>query len=121
MPRHYLRNSRGEFIPTNAAQFTQWVSNLSAYITTQRATEWGIPPAILADFRGIQLENLLNAQGEIGNDPTRSQIAARNTAQREATAVVRYIIRFYLRRPEVADSDLIAMGIPPIDKIRTVH
>ena len=116
-----FRRSNSEFIPRNAAQFAQWVSNISAYITPARATEWGIPATVLADFRGIELENFLNAQEEIGNDPTRSKLAARNAAQREATRIIRFIIRFYLRRPEVADSDLIAMGIPPIDTIRTMH
>ena len=121
MTLNFQRSSNRDFVPTNAAQFAQWVSNLSAYITPTRATAWGIPVATLADFRGIQLENFLNAQEEIGNDPTRAQIATRNQAQREATAVVRFIIRFYLRRPEVTDPDLIAMGIPPIDTIRTMH
>ena len=115
------RRNNKEFIPANAAQFAQWVSNLSLYITPTRATLWGIPSATLSDFRGNQLENFLNAQEDITNDPSRSKIAFRNAAQREATAVVRFIIRFYLRRPEVTDSDLIAMGIPPIDNIRTMH
>ena len=121
MPTPNLRNSRGEFIPSNAELFEQWISNLSAYITPTRATLWGIPPATLDDFRSVKLENFLNAQADITNDPTRSKLAIRNAAQREVTAAVRFIIRFYLRRPEVTDGDLIAMGIPPIDTIRTMH
>jgi len=121
MPTQVPRRSNRDFVPVNAAQFAQWISNLSAYITPQRATEWGIPTALLSNFRSIELENFLNAQEEIGNDPTRAQIAIRNAAQREATKAVRFIIRFYLRRPEVNDGDLISMGIPPIDAIRTMH
>jgi len=121
MPINILRRSAKEFIPRNAQQFAQWITNLSDYITPNRATLWGIPTTTLSDFRSVELENFLNAQDEITNDPTRAKIAARNAAQREATQVVRFIIRFYLRRPEVADSDLIAMGIPPIDAIRTMH
>ena len=121
MPTHNLRRNSKEFIPANAQQFEQWIVNLSEYITPTRATLWGIPSATLTDFRSVTLENFLNAQADITNDPTRAKIAARNAAQREATAVVRFIIRFYLRRPEVTDADLIAMGIPPIDTIRTMH
>jgi len=94
---------------------------MSAFFSALRATLWGIPTTTLSDFRSVKLENFFNAQAEITNDPTRSTIAARNKAQREATAVLRFIIRFYLRRPEVTDADLIAMGIPPIDHIRTMH
>ena len=115
------RRSSGDFVPRNAEQFTHWVTNLVTYITPQRATKWGIPAATMTELKEVKLENFLNAQNDLPNDPNRFQIAFRNQAQRELTVLVRFIIRFYLRRPEVTDPELIAMGIPPIDHIRTMH
>ena len=115
------RLSNGDFVPKNAEMFLQWVTALVDYITPTRATKWGIPPATMTELKDVKLENFVNAQQEITSDSTRSQIAHRNAMQRELTTLVRFIIRFYLRRPIVTDSELIAMGIPPIDTIRTVH
>ena len=121
MTTNITRNSRGDFIPQNAPAFRKWVTNLVDYITPSRATKWGIPTTTMAELKDVKLESFLNAQDEISNDPTRFQIAHRNKMQRELTATVRFIIRFYLRRPIVTDPELIAMGIPPIDHIRTMH
>ena len=115
------RSSRGDFVPTNATQFEQWVVNLSNYLTPAKATLWNIPAATMDEFKSVKLEQFLTAQAEITNDPTRAKLAQRNKFQRELTTLVRFIIRFYLRRPEVTDADLISMGIPPIDNIRTTH
>jgi len=54
-------------------------------------------------------------------DSPRSQIVRRNEAQRQCESVLRYFVRFYLRNPVVTNAELTAMGIPPIDNIRTVH
>jgi len=113
--------SNRDFIPSNATLFEQWVMNLNAYLTPTRVTQWGIPAATITELRGDKLEEFINAQEDVSNDPTRAQLARRNQAQRELITLIRFIIRFYLRRPEVTDSDLIAMGIPPIDRIRTMH
>ena len=115
------RRLSGEFIPRNAEQFAQWAQNLVDYITPSRATKWGIPTTTMTELKDVKLENFLSAQVDMTNDSTRSQIAFRNAAQRELTTLIRFIIRFYLRRPIVTDPELIAMGIPPIDHIRTMH
>ena len=121
MATTFHRTGSRDFIPTNATQFEQWVVNISNYITPAKATLWNIPTATMDEFKSQKLEQFLTAQAEITNDPTRAQLAQRNKFQRELTTLIRFIIRFYLRRPEVTDADLIAMGIPPIDNIRTTH
>jgi len=52
-------------------------------------------------------------------DNTRAQLERRNHAQRECESMIRYFIRFYLRNPVVTNDQLISMGIPPIDNIKT--
>jgi len=57
----------------------------------------------------------------ITTDSTRAQIARRNMAMKACESQLRHFIRFYLRNPIVTESDLVAMHIPPIDRIRTPH
>ena len=120
MITNITRNSRGDFIPKSAPRFREWAQNISAYITPGKATMWGIPSATRVELQS-KTEDFAETQDNLPNDPTRAQLARRNQQQRELTTLIRFIIRFYLRRPEVTDADLIAMGIPPIDHIRTMH
>ena len=114
-----IRRSNGDFIPSNADKLAHWAQNISEYITPARATKWGIPPTTMTELREVKLVNFLNAQNALTNDSSRGMIAHRNETKSELVTLLRLIIRFYLRRPEVDDTDLIAMGIPPIDRIRT--
>ena len=72
-----------------------------------------------------ELRELINNFGTVLDvtpvDSTRAQIERRNIAKRKCESFLRYFIRFYLRNPVVTNDDLIEMGIPPIDNIRTVH
>jgi len=120
MATHALRNSSGDFIPQNAARFREWAMNISEYITASKATMWGIPTNVITDLK-TKAEDFAETQDSLPNDPNRAQLARRNQQQRELTELIRFIVRFYLRRPVVTDPELIAMGIPPIDRRRTAR
>jgi len=114
------RDSARRFIPSNAARFHEWANALIAYITPEKVDAWNIPEAQMDSLQNL-LEQFNELQNALPNDPNRSQIARRNEAQKNLTQAIRYLIRFYLRRQVVSDPDLVAMGIPPIDTIRTPH
>jgi len=114
------RQSNKDFVPANAARFREWSQNINAYITSSRAALWDIPAAVKAELQQ-KTDKFAAVQDSLPNDPARAQLAERNAVQQEVTSYMRFFIRFYLRRPVVADPDLIAMGIPPIDRIRTMH
>jgi hypothetical protein len=111
-----------DFIPSNAERFLHWSDNLITYLNDHKSllTLVGAPTAAFDALQGLH-DNFSDFQASLPEDATRAQISERNALQRALTAKIRYFIRFYLRRPEVTDANLIAMGIPPIDDIRTVH
>jgi hypothetical protein len=120
MVTHVVRQSNRDFVPVNAAVFGAWVHNINAYITPARAQQWAIPADVMDEFR-TKTDDFLTIQDSLPIDASRAQLAARNAAKRELTALLRGIVKFYLRRKIVADPDLIAMGIPPLDNIRTMR
>jgi len=115
-----IRSTRGDFVPTNAARFQDWANGLVTYITPARVTAWDIPSATMSRVFDL-LDTFNELQDNFPNDPTREQTERRNAAQRALTSEIRELVRFYLRRKVVTDADLKAMGIPPIDTIRTAH
>jgi len=79
-----------------------------------------IPEAAYMELR-TQVNNLESALDATPVESTRAQIERRNETRRQCERFLRYFIRFYLRNPVVSNADLIEMGIPPIDDIRTAH
>ena len=121
MSNSSLRTRSGHFIPKNAARFLEWINNLVAVVDSRdAASHFGISNA---DWSKLLLlhQNFAGIQASFPTDATRAMIAGRNEAQRELTAFIRYIIRFYFRRPSVSDQTLLELGIPPIDHVRTMH
>ena len=89
--------------------------------TPQRASQWQIPPATLSETQNLT-DAFAELQMTLPPSPSGAQIKRRNDAQRAATRALRYLIQSYLRRRTfVSDADLVAMGIPPIDTVRTPH
>jgi len=135
------------FIPTNSAAFLKFAQGVVSFTrermgltptplkagakakiadlndTGESANEefWThIPTAAFNDLSSkvIEFEQVFNTTPV---DSNRSQTERRNSAQRQCERVLRYFIRFYLRNPVVKNEELLAMNIPPIDNIRTVH
>jgi len=110
-----------DFVPRNADQFLHWGTRMLEYITPAKATAWAIPASELTAAKEA-MGAFADIQQNLPNDPTRAQIERRNAAQRQATTQLRYLVQNYLRRQSrVSDADLLAMGIPPIDRHRTPH
>jgi len=108
------------FIPQNAAAFGAFMTNVCNK-TQEYMKNWEhIPETAFRELSNANFEFDLQLIQTLP-DSTRAQINSRNVAQRRAESVLRYFIRFYLRNPIVTDAQLISMGIPPIDTIRTMH
>ena len=120
MSNTMTRDSGRRYIPTNAASFLGFMQSLLDYLTETRRIDWNIPVNVYQELMRLW-EIFHTFQTETPIDATRAQIERRNEAQRELTKYLRYFIKFYLRNPIVPDADLKAMGIPPIDTIRTMH
>ncbi|MCL2065618.1 MAG: hypothetical protein FWG98_14770 [Candidatus Cloacimonetes bacterium] len=108
------------YIPQNAAQFAAFSKNIHA-ILDKNITRWThIPKSAFDEFQEAQ-NNFRDIQEEFPADPTRAQTTKRNEAQKVATSNMRQFIKFYLRNPVITDDELVAMGIPPIDRVKTPH
>jgi len=115
------RTSSGDFVPQNAGAFMQFAGTLLAYITPARATTWNIPAPTLAETKKL-VDTFVDIQQNLGASPSPAEIRKRNDAQKAATRSLRYLIQSYLRRKSfITNAELVAMGIPPIDTIRTPH
>ena len=107
-----------DFIPKNAAQYSAFSKNIHA-ILDKNITRWThIPQSAYMEFQNAQ-NDFRDIQDEFPADQTRAQTTKRNEAQKVATSNMRYFIKFYLRNPVITDDELVAMGIPPIDRIKT--
>ena len=109
------------WFPSNAALFMQFANNLLGYITPARATAWHIPQPVLQETQRL-VDTFSEIQQGLPASPSGSQIQRRNDAQKAATRSLRYLIQSYLRRKSfITNAELVAMGIPPIDTVRTPH
>jgi len=112
------RQKNGDFVPQSPPVFLEWVRGIIAYITPDRAEQWGIPESIMKNI-GEKFLLLEQIHAEMGTDPTRAQTTRRKSLQVEITHYIRELVRFYLRRKGVPNDELVAMGIPVVDKTRT--
>ena len=109
-----------EFIPRNAAKFGEYVYNILHYVE-QHIADWERIPR--EEFTVLQDTYIAfqDAMREAEATPTRANIYARNDAQKICERTLRQFIKMYLRFAPVTNQDLLAMGIPPIDNVRTAH
>jgi len=109
-----------DFIPKNAAQFAAFSKNIH-HILDKNYTRWGhIPQTDYVEFQNAQ-NNFRDYQEDFPIDPTRSQTTKRNELQKIAMDNMRFFIKFYFRNPIVTNEELVSMGIPPIDTVKTPH
>jgi len=107
------------FLPNNASMFLAFLEALTAYVVKNKLA-WKIPVE--------RIDELLSAQDDLREhiqlataSPTSANIHQRQNTHKNATRLLRVFINQFLRFPPITDTDLIAMGIPPRDTIRTTH
>jgi len=110
--------ARKYFIPQNANQFSEFLTNLLMYVD-QNATSWKQIPADritkLSDMNGSFTELLSLTTGP----RNAAQNLARREAQDELTKELRRFVNQYLRFDPVTNYDRTNMGIPNRDTIPT--
>jgi hypothetical protein len=90
-----------------------------AYITTERATAWGIPAAELTELtakRGAAQTKLTASTGPDGSPRLRVEC---NTAFAELKSLMRHIKNHHFHKPELSDGDFTALGLAIPDTTRT--
>lgn len=115
-------NPRGrDFIPRRVSTFIPWAN--SFYYTIMLAPNLTILGISVEDIS--TLETLFTQYSAVvenfPNDPTSAQLEQRRTVIFNLTAFIRYLVRFYVRRPGVPSDLIIALGIHLIDNVRTAH
>jgi hypothetical protein len=109
-----------DFIPRNAAQFNFFMKRLIDYVD-KMSPEWpGIPVVRINQLHSVY-DNFAAALEVALESPTPGNINTRNMLQARAVEVLRAFINQFLRFSPVNKTDLIEMGIPVHDKIRTDH
>jgi hypothetical protein len=109
-----------DLIPRNNATFLQFARGIVDHIDPA-SRYWSHVPEAAYDELTEVVKNFEEEFNNTPTDSTREQITRRNVARKACERVVRYFIRFYVRHPSVPEASLSAMGIPPIDNIRTMH
>jgi hypothetical protein len=109
-----------ELIPRNNAAFLKFARGIVEHVDPA-SRYWSHVPENAYDDLTEAVKNFEEEFNNTPTDSTREQITRRNTARKECERVIRYFIRFYVRYPSVPASSLSAMGIPPIDTVRTSH
>jgi hypothetical protein len=107
-------------IPSNVNSFYFFVKGIIECVT-EKLADWTHIDA--DDFAEVvdAFEVFATIYKETTSDARRSEICARNTAQQNLEKLIRRFIQENLRHHKVNDTDLISMGIKPIDRIRTPH
>jgi len=110
--------AKRNFIPQNANQFSEFLTNLLMYVD-QNATSWKHIPA----DRITKLSNMNDSFTDLLNSTTGPRNAAQNLARREAQSEaikeLRGFVNQYLRFTPVTNVDRTSMGIPNRDTIPT--
>ena len=118
MSKTVSKNASGHYIPTNAKEYSAFSKNIHS-ILDKNITRWiHIPQSAYLEFQDAQ-NDFRDCQEDFPADPTRAQTTKRNELQKIATSNMRQFIKFYLRNPIVTNEELVSMGIPPIDTIKT--
>jgi hypothetical protein len=115
-----MASSHRDYVPQNAAQYFQFMSNLINYVQ-KMAAQWTNIPAVRINEL-IVVFNLFAAAFETSQEtPTPANLERRREAQAESVRVLRQFVNQFLRFPPVTNADRIEMGIPNHDTIRTDH
>jgi hypothetical protein len=112
-----MTERRGHYIPTNAAQFKEFMRNIIMYVEahTGAGKPWAnIPVARAAELRAVymQFDEAFDVAMET---PTHPNIMRRQEAQAAVTTVLRAFVNQFLRFPPVTNPDRAEMGIPNHD------
>jgi hypothetical protein len=118
-----MAERRHDYIPSNAAQFKEFMRNLIMYVEANTGTSrpWtNIPVARVVQLRETYME--FDEAFDIALEtPTHANIERRREAQAATTTVTRAFVNQFLRFPPVTNPDRIEMRIPNHDTIRTDH
>jgi len=114
------KSSSGNYIPSNAREYDAFSRNVHKKVDENIKRWTHIPDSAYKEFQDAQ-NNFRDYQETFPAEPTRSQTTRRNELQKIATSNMRQFIKFYLRNPIVTNDELVSMGIPPIDTVKTQH
>lgn len=114
---------RHDYIPSNAAQFKEFMRNLIMYVEAHAGPgkAWAnIPAARVVQLRETYMK--FDEAFDIALEtPTHANVERRREAQAMTAGVTRAFVNQFLRFPPVTNPDRIEMGVPVHDTIRTDH
>jgi len=115
-----MEDGMSNFIPRKVKDFIFFTRKIAEFVD-ERVEEWThIPDDAFTDL--VEKMNILHsAQENMIKDDSRQQHEKRNMAHKECEKALRHFIKFYLRNPIITRDELVAMGIPPLDNVRTQH
>jgi len=111
---------RNDYIPANAGEFHEFMSNLLNYAES-KSTVWTHIPAGLIDSLRAKYNVFSVAYHTAFASPTPAHNLARNEAKAETTRELRAFVKQYLHFAPVTNVDRLKMGVPNHSTIRTNH
>jgi len=112
-------NKGRDWLPVRREAIIEMADDWLAYITTERATAWGIPAAELTELtakRGTAQTKLTASTGPDGSPRVKAEC---NTAFAELKSLMRHMKNHHFQKPELSDGDFTALGLAIPDNTRT--